>query len=772
MKFPKGNLVKVIRARRPGGWLRVALGLGLLSGGLLAARACISVFTSDLLGGGDARLLAAPDASFRSELEAMQLPLGKFTHLPPPDLDYAEQRLEAEMAELTAALRKVKVPDADAVLTVAAYRKQRQAFDDYRVWVRLWQRAQPPADPYDFRPPLTITNAPEPPELSAIPGLPAEFADYFTGAIAWQLLTPDTNTARQAWGHLLERPAAERKFKSTWAAYMLGKSWEAEDPEQAVSFYRQTRELARRGFSDRTGLAAASLGREALVELRRHHYAAALSLYLDQYASGNDSGVESLRTAAAAAFNDPETDLVELAKSPRLRAVMTTYLISSTVSWYDPEPRAETTTAAKRWLKAIEAVRITEVKDAERLALAAYQSGEYEIAAGWAKRAGSSTVGQWLQAKLLLREGQVTPAAKILSRLSHQLPLSSRNRTNHTDLLDSLIVPVRNGLAQVHGDWATLALTQGDYTEALDTLFRCGFWEDAAYVAERVFTTGELKNYVDQNWPESSTTNANVSEAEATDRFDYFDWYSPKPDPSKLRYLLARRLTRESRGREATPYFPVVWQKPLAALLTALDGAANSTAPATVRAQHFYTAAWLARTNGIELLGTELAPDWFINDGQFDSGLTWQLRATNNQTAIANIASEDELNRAAQHRTDPDKRFHYRYQAALLAWEAAKLLPDNTDETARILCTAGSWLKDRDPDTADLFYKTLVRRCRKTAIGAQADEMRWFPVLDENGNPKPYVRQPKTTEPEPVLEEMTEPIEEEFDPSIEVLPSN
>ena len=65
-------------------------------------------------------------------------------------------------------------------------------------------------------------------------------------------------------------------------------------------------------------------------------------------------------------------------------------------------------------------------------------------------------------------------------------------------------------------------------------------------------------------------------------------------------------------------------------------------------------------------------------------------------------------------------------------------MPDNTDETARILCTAGSWLKVSDPNTADLFYKALVRRCRKTAIGAQADAMRWFPVLDENGNPKPH----------------------------------
>ncbi|HAM72015.1 MAG TPA: hypothetical protein DCM86_10265, partial [Verrucomicrobiales bacterium] len=94
-----------------------------------------------------------------------------------------------------------------------------------------------------------------------------------------------------------------------------------------------------------------------------------------------------------------------------------------------------------------------------------------------------------------------------------------------------------------------------------------------------------------------------------------------------------------------------------------------------------------------------------------------------------------------------------------LAWRAAGLLPDNTDEKARILCTAGSWLKVRDGDAADVFYKALVRHCRKTAIGRQADEMRWFPVLDESGNPRPWKRPAATPEskPEPASDAVPEP---------------
>jgi hypothetical protein len=61
------------------------------------------------------------------------------------------------------------------------------------------------------------------------------------------------------------------------------------------------------------------------------------------------------------------------------------------------------------------------------------------------------------------------------------------------------------------------------------------------------------------------------------------------------------------------------------------------------------------------------------------------------------------------------------------------LLPNNSDETARTLTVAGSWIKSLDPETADLFYKALVRRCRKTRAGAEAERIRWFPNFNEKG---------------------------------------
>jgi len=58
-------------------------------------------------------------------------------------------------------------------------------------------------------------------------------------------------------------------------------------------------------------------------------------------------------------------------------------------------------------------------------------------------------------------------------------------------------------------------------------------------------------------------------------------------------------------------------------------------------------------------------------------------------------------------------------------------MPDNNDETARMLCIAGSWIKGKDPEGADRFYKALVRRCGKTELGKQADKLRWFPKISE-----------------------------------------
>ena len=54
----------------------------------------------------------------------------------------------------------------------------------------------------------------------------------------------------------------------------------------------------------------------------------------------------------------------------------------------------------------------------------------------------------------------------------------------------------------------------------------------------------------------------------------------------------------------------------------------------------------MTRTNGMELFGTEMEPDWAIYGGEYDFGFTWQNRATNEFRAKINLAGADEIKRA------------------------------------------------------------------------------------------------------------------------------
>src|SRR5207249_3331623 len=99
------------------------------------------------------------------------------------------------------------------------------------------------------------------------------------------------------------------------------------------------------------------------------------------------------------------------------------------------------------------------------------------------------------------------------------------------------------------------------------------------------------------------------------------------------------------------------------------------------------------RRKGLELVGTELEPDWQIHAGDFEGAVTVANRMS---LQVSNVlaTTTEEIERASRHTADPETRFHYRYRAAALAWEAAKLMPNNSDETARVLCVGGSWIKD------------------------------------------------------------------------------
>jgi hypothetical protein len=724
-------------------WLMIASVVGAMPGD---APACGPCFPNMLLTGGDGPLLVAPVSTFQAQLARMNLGLPAFTALIPTN-GHPSQTADADKNDLRAALPAGVWPVVQRERILEEYQGTRRALQDYAAEIEAWKQSLP-------RSMNGVTNArPAFVARREIAGLPGEFADYLRGAMSWH--AGRTNDARTAWEALLQRPAASRRFKSTWAAFMLGKSWEAENADRAIRYFREVRALAKAGFADSPGLAASSLGWEARQEYERKRYEPAIELYLDQLASGDPSAIVSLRLVAAAALSDRNAPLRRLAANARCRQVITAYLIAggnglglididgsakeamlgalTRAPWIGPRAAGWHTMAfpGRLWLDAVESAKVRDVEAAEQFALAAYQCGEMETARRWIACAKQSPVAQWLQAKLLLRDGKLDEAAELLAQISRAFPVEpGKNQPSRASFAQVLFVrdygylPDHNVGQQMLGELGALRLARREFTEALDCLLHAGFWIDAAYVAERVLTVDELKTYVDRHWPASAVSDSTKESA------DPIALSAPTPR-EQIRHLLARRLGRLGRGVEARAYLPVELHPKLDTLLAGLRARQESNQPPAQRATALWEAANVARRLGLELLGTEVEPDWAGHGGAFEYGPSASERSASDKVGLV---SSDELRRARNHAPEPDARFHYRYTAAALAWDAAKLMPNNSDETARVLCIAGSWLKNIDPQSADLFYKALVRRCRQTVIGRTADLKRWFPKLDEEGN--------------------------------------
>lgn len=280
----------------------------------------------------------------------------------------------------------------------------------------------------------------------------------------------------------------------------------------------------------------------------------------------------------------------------------------------------------------------------------------------------------------------------------------------------------------------------------MELLREGGFWEDAAYIAERLISTDGLIRHVRGVAPEWQLETAERKEIDPqtclTSGASFNQW--EMNDDDRLRYLLGRRLAREYRYKESREFMPPELF-PLLDHYIALDRARRA---GKYRGEEMAAIVWrqalLHRHFGAQLFSTEGEPDggargWsfpaasFIGARIHRAGWTrkwgsypgFVAAETPDAMPVPAITS-DELQRLGEKRLSNEHRFHYRYRAADLAWQAAKSLPPNHPLLARLYNTAGQWLSVRDPKSADRFYQAMVRRCAKTAEGKAADERRWF----------------------------------------------
>ncbi len=646
-----------------------------------AGFACFPNFPQPLLF-DEEEFLSLPAASFEQALQEIDLPKSAFARSLQLPQGVDESECGAAMAELGFAPRERSGP----LEWIANFRRE---FPGNMNAAKLGSS------------PETLALA-----IRAIPmEFPAEFRLYFAGALAYY--SQDLAGARQSWQELLALPENSRRQRSVWAEFMLAKT--AEDPQEALLRFRSVRALAESGFQDRLGLAFASLGEEARIELfRNENISQAMRLYAERHA--NSPGIEttsSLRWAAAAALGADEGARATWISDRLVRKVVTAYVLSRA---NHPSGQRGLIEQGRFWQETVEKSGLDVLEDADRLAFAAYRGGDFEGAARWLEKVGQdSPYSLWVGSKLAARAGNLDRAKELLARI---------DATRLTGLMIS-------GEGRICEEIGAIEVSQGYYSAALESLERGSSWHTAAYVAESLMTVSELQAQVERL---EVPTPREASYDDSLAR--YFDNRSEAEHAVHwlrlLRDLLARRLARASDFQAAASYseFPDRFRQ----LLDALAASKDQKSPRSKRAEALFSGACTLRRHGLELLGTELAPDMAIWGGGFPGAPAEALMARRAGFEILR-PGPDELAREAKHRAVPDKRFHYRYVAAEMAWKAVDVLGKTDPETrAEYLYAAGSWLKHRDPEAADRFYKRLVRTCRGTELAKEAELRGWFPI--------------------------------------------
>jgi hypothetical protein len=546
--------------------------------------------------------------------------------------------------------------------------------------------------------------------------LPPDVALYTVGALAWS--QQDWQGALDYFRQVSALPAAQRTHRTLWASYMEGRTHALlGDVAAATEAFERTRALALAGESDPLGLAVASLGEQARIERADGRLAQAVRLYAEQAARGSTSGRNSLLLVARQAAKNPEDADALLSDEVGIRLLLA-YLYSRYNELIEPDPENQypsfdAPADGPRLLALLDRISNTgAVPDPDRLAAIAYRAGRFEQAAKLAGQA-QTPLAAWVRAKLALRAGQLDTAASAYAEAAASFPADESwglVRLQGEEYGSEDLKP----RCRVQGEAGTLALSRGDYLQALELLYAAAelYWTDAAYIAERVVSVDELKAFVDRVAPQASAAAARDAGPAQEDEGAYFS----QPPGNQLRALLARRLLREGRLAQSLPYFD---QAEVRAAAERYVAARNATSAwtRTGQARAWFEAAEVARWHGMEIMGFEGDPDYFIWGGSYDlnSPITWDENYNPVHNARSDLkvegpwTSDGERERVAASRAQPLQRFHYRMVAAGHAGNAADALPPRSQAFAAVLCEATHWLIDREPEHAQAIYKRYLR---------------------------------------------------------------
>lgn len=523
--------------------------------------------------------------------------------------------------------------------------------------------------------------------------LPAEINLYTAGAVAFR--AGDSGLAAEYFRQVLALPAEQRRLRSTWAAYSLGRalvalSEEASELDEqgrqatlqaAREAFAQSRQLSADGFSDPLELGIASLGEEARILKNLGQWNQAIDLYAAQSRLGSSIGYSSLKQVAGELGALPDEQLLEQIKGPSVSRLLTAALITHLGWSLGEKPAAE-----QRMIKLLTQGTVGSFDNADRLAALNYQNGDFVTTRQLLEHAGDGGLAWWLRAKIALRDGDKVAAAAAYAKASEAFPRDES--WGLRDDYEGNYETVRPG-CRVEGESALLALDRGDYLQAFELLYRSGdiYWQDAATVAERVLTLDELKHFVDTQVPAPPPT---PKQEDA--------YYETLPVAAQLRELLGRRLLREGRYEEGWGYFDSPERQAIAKAYGEYRRTAESAWLPTRRAEAYYQAGTLARASGMEILGYEMGPDYHSLWGSYSLDIP--------SVQAGPFINAEEVQRQQATTAEPDVRYHYRYVAGELGNRAADFLPHTSQAYAAVLCKAARWTRGSDAEID--YYQRYV----------------------------------------------------------------
>ena len=546
------------------------------------------------------------------------------------------------------------------------------------------------------------------PSLPVILEIPEEFALYILGAVDYH--NQRYIEAKTCFYATLALEPEKRKFKTVWAAYMLGRTClMLNELDEAKHYFEQTRMYVEQGYSDPLALAAESWGWQGRAHFLAGEHLQATQAYIEyRKIPGKWHLTKASFYAVFRSVFKNEHECAELVHDVQARQLVTAWLTGMNY-WMDGN-------YAKRWLE-INAALPSEgiIEGADGLAWLAYNTGDMNAALRWVNQSlPDSFHARFVQAKLLLREGKIEEGNSILEALLHTTSGKDMNFYEHNYRF-SVETVLRSAFAA--------SLLKSDlYFDALKEMMRADM-DDSAFIATHIMTIPELQDSIQKIKEDESLSQVLQQES----RRNYWE-PSLKNTLSYMEGILAQRMARSGNWAGAAAHFyeKEVWgyyadqdgrycnlSEEALSVGNHLKEANNTSLSDRDRAEHFFAAAKIIRGVGVSLLG-----EWGLSDEKYDPSKS---------NPGDSLLTENSKRRILKNQELFGRKFQYRFLAADLMKQCADLLPDNNVLTAEALYHGGVFLKDRHPESADYFYKALVRRNPNLLIAKQADELRWFP---------------------------------------------